>query len=216
MFEPAGPVAREIEELTIWLSILGAVVLVAVLVAIAVALWRRTPDDVPRKPDASGISGPRWLVLGGGVVLPLTVVVVVFAWTLETMRDIPSTAPDDALVVNVTGNQWWWQVDYPDHGIALENELHLPTGRPVALHVESADVIHSFWIPALGGKVDAIPGRSNLMVVTVDRVGEYSGQCAEFCGLNHSTMTMTLVAHRPADFSAWIAANQVDVGTEVP
>jgi cytochrome c oxidase subunit 2 len=105
---------------------------------------------------------------------------------------------------------WWWEVRYSDpktgRDIVLANEIHLPAGRPVYLSLNSNDVIHSFWVPALGGKVDMVPGRQHGMRVQVDRPGRWRGQCAEYCGEQHARMALFVVADAPADFDAWLAA----------
>jgi cytochrome c oxidase subunit 2 len=105
----------------------------------------------------------------------------------------------------VRGWQWWWEFRYPDLGVVTANELHLPAGRPVVLHLEGPDVIHSFWVPQLGGKRDVTPGRLNRITLTPDAPGEYWGQCAEFCGASHANMGMRVFVRTAADFDAWVA-----------
>lgn len=118
--------------------------------------------------------------------------------------------PDDALVVNVTGIQWAWQFSYPGLGPdgadvqAPINELHIPTGRKVLFRLHSPDVIHSFWIPKLGGKTDVMPGHNNTMWLKADEPGTYAGQCAEFCGRSHADMRFRAIAQSPEEFDAWL------------
>jgi cytochrome c oxidase subunit 2 len=116
----------------------------------------------------------------------------------------------EELRVRVTGEMWWWRVAYLDRaGKAVvhdANELHIPAGRPVVLELESADVIHSFWVPRLSGKLDMIPGRRNLMRIQADRPGVFGGQCAEYCGGPHALMGFTVVAHEPAEFARMMRA----------
>jgi cytochrome c oxidase subunit 2 len=114
-----------------------------------------------------------------------------------------ASPPHGSLSVEVIGHQWWWEIRYPELGITTANELHLPVGRPVSLSLKSADVIHSFWVPRLGGKRDLVGGKVNHLVFTVDEPGEYPGQCAEFCGASHANMRLTVIAQSPADFEAW-------------
>jgi cytochrome c oxidase subunit II len=121
------------------------------------------------------------------------------------MRSVPTTAPPEALVVEVVGHQFWWEVRYPDERITLTNELHIPVGRPVNLRLTSADVIHSFWVPALGGKIDLLPDRTNTLVLQADEPGEHRSRCAEFCGLQHTNMHLTVVAEPEERFAAWVA-----------
>ncbi len=216
MFDAAGPAAREIEELTLGLLVMAVLVFVGVLAAIGWAL-RRHPDGrlAPELHAPSGISGrgPRLLVLGGGVVLPTIVIVVVFGWTVETMRDLAADTPPQPLTIELTGHQWWWEVRYPDEGIELVNEIHVPVGRAVVLRIESSDVIHSFWVPSLGGKMDAIPGRTNRLAMSADRPGDFTGQCAEFCGLEHARMALTVTSHAPEDFASWVTDRRSFDGT---
>jgi cytochrome c oxidase subunit 2 len=111
------------------------------------------------------------------------------------------------LVVRVTGAQWWWKAEYSDNTPALRlttaNEIHLPLGRPARIVLQADDVIHSFWVPNLAGKEDLIPGRLNVMTITPRRAGVFRGQCAEFCGLEHALMGLTVTVEEPAAFEAW-------------
>lgn len=140
--------------------------------------------------------------------MPLVVLVVVFGATVHAMRDIPTTASEDALMVDIVGHQWWLEVRYPDERITTRNELHIPVGRRVVLRLSSADVIHSFWVPELGGKMDMLPDGTNTLVLQADKPGEYHSQCAEFCGLHHADMKLRVVAE-PADrFAVWVATQR--------
>ena len=141
--------------------------------------------------------------MGGGVVLPVVVIGVMFAATLVAMRATPTTADADGLVVEVTGHQWWWEVRYPAQDVVTANEIHIPVGEPVTFRLTSADVIHSFWVPRLGGKRDLLPEDVNTLVLRADEPGRYSGDCAEFCGLQHALMGITVIAHDRAEFDAW-------------
>jgi cytochrome c oxidase subunit II len=117
-------------------------------------------------------------------------------------------APQQALRVRVTGHQWWWRIEYEagrGRWIETANELHLPMGVPVALELRAADVIHSFWIPNLAGKMDMIPGRINSMTVTPGKIGWFRGQCAEFCGTQHANMALVAKVEQPGEFSRWLA-----------
>ncbi|MBW3669323.1 MAG: cytochrome c oxidase subunit II, partial [Actinobacteria bacterium] len=156
-----GPIAEEIAGLTWFLTVLGLVVYLLVLVLFVVPMWRRRRAAADEPDPHAGESVPaatanRWIVLGG-VVLPVLVLPVALGVSVATMRDLPFDAPSDALVVDVTGHRWWWSVHYPDHGVTLANEIHIPVGRPVELRLASTDVIHSFWVPKLAGKIDALP-----------------------------------------------------------
>ena len=186
---------------------LGAAVFVVFAVVLAVGLFRPRPGDAPEAgPQPARRFGP-WMV-GGGVALPLVVITVVFGATVRAMQTVPTATPSGALVIDVVGYQWWWEVRYPEEGITTANEMHIPVGRPVALRLTSADVIHSFWVPALGGKLDLLPDRTNMLVLEADEPGAHLNRCAEFCGLQHTLMGMDVVAEPPEAFAAWVARRQ--------
>jgi cytochrome c oxidase subunit 2 len=201
VLNPEGPVARAMADLW-WLMFgIGAAVFVLVMALLAVGLFRRRePGDAPAGDDRVT---RRFIVLGG-VALPVIVVLVVLAATVATMRHVPNRAPAGALVIEVVGHQWWWEIHYPEQGVTTRNELHLPVGQPVAVQLTSADVIHSFWVPALGGKLDLLPDGVNTLVLQADSPGEHLSQCAEFCGLEHADMVLTVVAESPDQFGAWV------------
>jgi cytochrome c oxidase subunit 2 len=200
--DPKGPVAAGILDLY-WLMLwLGAAVLVVFGIALAVALTRRPQEG---DADATQRRLDRW-ILGGGVVLPVVVLVVVFGATVYAMRVLPDEPGDDALRIEVTGFQWRYEVSYPDAGVQVTDELHLPVGRPVALHLRSEDVIHSFWVPELAGKLDMLPDGTNVLVLEAAEPGTWGARCAEFCGLHHTTMQMTVVAEPADEFERWLAA----------
>jgi cytochrome c oxidase subunit 2 len=110
------------------------------------------------------------------------------------------------LRIHVTGVQWWWRVFYPEEQVTTANEIHIPTNRPVELLLDTNDVIHSFWVPRLHGKVDMIPGKTNTLVLQADTPGEYVGECAEFCGTQHARMHLRVIAQSPEEFDAWLQA----------
>ena len=110
----------------------------------------------------------------------------------------------------MTARQWQWEVSYPDTGVRLRDELHIPAGAAVDLHLTSEDVIHSFWVPRLGGKLDMFPGRTNVLRLQADEPGLYYGQCAEFCGTGHAHMKFTVRAHAPDEFDAWLEGATAD------
>ena len=203
--DPQGPAAAAIADLWWVMFALGAAVFAVVVGLLAAALVRRPP---PTGDAPSETGGPRGWIVGGGVIMPSIVLVVVLVATVSAMRFIPDRAPDDALVVEIVGHQWWWEVHYPEQGVTTRNELHLPVGRPTALHLTSADVIHSFWVPALGGKMDLLPDGTNTLVLQADEAGEHLSQCAEFCGLEHATMRLTVVAEPEEQLDAWLALQE--------
>jgi cytochrome c oxidase subunit 2 len=140
------------------------------------------------------------------------VLLVIAIPTIQVIFRTQGTASPQALEVVVRGYQWWWEFRYPALDVVTANELHLPAGRPVLLRLEGPDVIHSFWVPKLGGKRDVIPGRVNQIAMVPDTPGEYPGQCAEFCGASHANMLMRVVVDAPADFERWVAAQRAPAG----
>ena len=155
-----------------------------------------------------GDERPSRLILLGGVALPTVVLIIVLALTVRTMHTIPNAAPAGVLQIEVVGHQWWWEVRYPQHGIVTANEIHLPVGRPVEFLLTSADVIHSFWIPELGGKLDLLPEDINTLVLQSDTPGVYRSQCAEFCGLQHAKMGLLAIADPEERFNEWLEGEQ--------
>ena len=199
--DPRGPAAETIADLY-WLMVALSV---AVFLVFAVALWvalTRRPREADEATTRRRLN--RW-ILGGGVLLPLVVVVVVFAATIVALRELPDET-DDALRIDITGFQWRYEVAYPDADVELSDELRLPVGRPVALHLKSEDVIHSFWVPELGGKLDMLPDGTNVLVLQADEPGEWGARCAEFCGLRHTSMVMRVIAQPADEFDRWLAA----------
>jgi cytochrome c oxidase subunit 2 len=179
-----------------------------VLVLLGIGLFRRRPPEgVEPEPDEDDPGRVRRWVIGGGVVLPLVVIGIVLAATVGTMRDVSTAAPGGSLAVQVIGHQWWWEVRYPD-GVTSANELHLPVGRPVKVEVRSADVIHSLWVPALAGKMDALPDKANTLVLQADEPGVHHSECAEFCGLQHRHMKLVVTAEPEAAFTSWVSQQQ--------
>jgi cytochrome c oxidase subunit II len=202
--DPQGPVSEAMANL-FWLMLgLGGAVFVAVVVVLGLGLFRRRPVGEPQ-PDRQGRdSFGRWFVVGG-VVVPLVILVVVFGATVRAMRFVPTSAPPEALVIEVVGHQFWWEVRYPEQEVTVRDELHLPVGRRVNLQLSSADVIHSFWVPELAGKMDLLPARTNTLVLEADQPGVHTSRCAEFCGLEHTRMVLTVVAESEDRFAAWVA-----------
>jgi cytochrome c oxidase subunit 2 len=148
------------------------------------------------------------LVVGGGIVFPLVTLSVLLVYSLVRAAALHPADPAP-LRIEVVGEQWWWRVHYLDadgrRDFATANEIRVPVGRAVELELRSADVIHSFWVPVLAGKLDMIPGRTNVLRVRADRAGEFRGQCAEYCGGPHAAMALYVVAEEPEQFRRWVA-----------
>lgn len=200
VFEPHGPDAERLLTLTWILFIGGTVIFVGVMGLIGYALFAH-PDRMRR------LSGNQ-LVLWGGFVFPivtLTVLTVYSAWTTSVLTAAPREEP---LRVEVIGHMWWWEVRYPGEPgmpqVVTANEIRIPVGRPVEVTVSTADVIHSFWVPNLHGKIDLIPGHLNRRVFTAHEPAVMRGQCAEFCGAQHTWMAFSVVAEEPGRFEEWL------------
>ncbi len=141
------------------------------------------------------------------ISIPIILLVGLFVYSTFTMRSVDANSAN-ALQVNVIGHQWWWEYQYPSLGIDTASELHLPVGQPVRLKITGADVIHSFWVPELGWKQDAIPGHMNTMNLNLTQTGTFDGSCAEFCGSEHSWMRIRVIAQTQSQFNDWTKRQQ--------
>ncbi len=211
--DPKGEYAQTIFNLSWPVFLIAAVIGVVVFAIIGVLIVRfrerpgheETPKQVHGKPTLE-------IAL---TVLPAVLLAAIAVPTVKVLFDI-NAEPEDALVVNVTGQQWWWEFDYPsitgDDGLPLvtANEMVIPAGQQVRLNITSRDVIHSFWIPKLNGKRDAVPGRVHTWNLHADDPGEYWGQCTEYCGLSHTNMRMRVIALTSADYERWVAQQKTD------
>jgi cytochrome c oxidase subunit 2 len=212
---PAGPQAHHIHVL--WLIMLGvcAVVLVAVVVAVAAALWRSPRSDEHTAPDMRHMRAPEPR-LARGVAIALSIslagLLALMIASVVTDRALAQLPLKDGVAIEVTAHQWWWQVRYEaDEGPLVfdtANELHVPVGRPVIVKLQSRDVIHSFWVPNLHGKKDLIPGRITTLQFRADKPGTYRGQCAEFCGYQHAKMAFVVIADEPQAYEKWLASQR--------
>ncbi len=186
-------------------------VIVETLLLIAIVRFRYREG----KPEPKPHHGHTLLEIAW-TLAPAVVLVFVAVPTVRTIFATAGEAPPDALQVQVIGHQWWWEYRYPGLGVVTANELRVPVGRPVQVSITSADVIHSFWAPALGGKRDAIPGHVNRIAFRADSVGDYSGQCAEFCGVSHANMRLRVLVDSDSAFQAWAILQQGGSAAVVP
>jgi cytochrome c oxidase subunit 2 len=197
--DPAGIEARQIARMSWMLFGFGTLVFLIVMAATAIAL--SGPPQLRRR------LASRRTIIGLGLVFPTVTLFGLFIGITSSARGLMADASTKA-DIKVTGEQWWWRVRYTTHnGATVEsaNEVRIPVGQPVIFELSSADVIHSFWIPALGGKIDMIPGRTTRLKLTAERAGIYRGQCAEYCGGPHALMAFKVVAMDPDDHAAWLA-----------
>lgn len=203
-FDTVGPVAEmqlDLFMLTFWLAI-GVFVLVAG--ALGYAVWRfraRSQDARALPPQTHGntILEVSWTIAPAILLIVIGIPTVRTIWQLEQrhFRD------EEVIEVNATGHQWWWAFEYPDLGIVTANELHIPTGTRIHLNLRSEDVIHSFWVPRIAGKKDLIPNQDNSLWIKSNEVGNFYGQCAEFCQTAHAHMRFRVIARPPEEFDAW-------------
>ncbi len=232
--QPAGPYAEKAYDLFVPVFWVAAVIFVVVEGVLVFFVWkyrhRKDREGIPPQVHGNTRLEIAW------TILPAIILAGVAVPTVTTIFELSREPEGNVLNVDVLGHQWWWEFAYPGEGIVTANELHIPTGRPVYLRLCAAGlgyggqvapsecqlgppdgppaatigdaVIHSFWVPELAGTQDVIPGRTNLMVLQADEPGTYTGQCKEFCGLSHSYMKFTVVAHEPGDFDAWVAGQR--------
>jgi cytochrome c oxidase subunit 2 len=194
---PKGSAARSVTDL--WWPMLAVATAVFVFVTgmllLAAARGRRKTEEQAQ-------ATPRWgepFIVVAGVVVSGAILVGFFLFSLAKVQALEDAGRRSKLTVSVVGHDWWWEVRYPN-GAVSANEIHIPTGERVRLALDTDDVIHSFWVPRLGPKIDMVPGLHNHLWLQAAEPGVYRGQCAEFCGLQHANMIIRVVADTPADF----------------
>ena len=206
--DPAGEEASQIAQLFRIMTIAGSLIWLAVVGLLLYAMRKQRPPLGEKRAGR--------LVIWGGAALPSLLLFLLLAyalWIMPGLRPFARAQTSSGLRIEVTGEQFWWRVAYrPAVGAAAilsANEIRLPVGERVEFRLDSTDVIHSFWIPALGGKMDMIPGRSNRLSLLATKPGTYRGPCAEYCGTSHALMAFTAVAMQPQEFRQWLAERSV-------
>ena len=207
----SGDKADSVVPLTWAVLIVSMVVVVIISLLLVGAVWRRPGLAVPspgaRLDVAREEGGLSWIWIGVGISSVVLLATVV--WTMAVLAKVTSPVARPSVTIEITGRQWWWQVRYlsadPSRIFATANEVHIPTGMPVKFELVGGDVIHSFWVPALGGKTDVIPGQTNETWLEAHAPGIYRGQCTEYCGIEHAHMGLVVVAQSPAAFESWWA-----------
>lgn len=204
---PSGAVAEK--QLSLIILSISIMVLVLVVVAIiftyVIIRFRARPGqekEIPVQVEGSHTLEIIW------TTIPIILLIILAVPTVMTTFSLAEEAPEGALKVNVTAHQYWWEFEYPEQGIVTGQELMIPTGERVYITLTSNDVIHSFWVPALAGKIDTNPGINNKMYIETDKPGVYDGRCAELCGAAHALMNFKVVAVEPAEFNSWVASMQ--------
>lgn len=220
MMSPAGPAATRIAHLG-WF-VLGVFLVVSVVMW-GLVLWtfaRRRGSLDTHLPWNAG-ADQRWITVGG-FAIPVVVLATIFIVMLRTMNAFPMGGSEMGGMtadIRIVGHQWWWQVEYLDPQVARQtmtaNEIHIPTGQPVNIELRSYDVIHSFWVPRLHGKVDLVPGAVTRIRVQADVPGLFPGQCGEYCGPQHAHMAILVVAEAPADYARWLDHLRADATTPI-
>ncbi|HKO11939.1 MAG TPA: cytochrome c oxidase subunit II [Acidobacteriaceae bacterium] len=208
-FNTHGPAADRISHLSWLMTILFLVTIAIMWVLIAWASVRRRGTLEEHAPiDAGG--GQGWIAVGG-LLIPLAVLCLIFVLGLKLLASFPIHDPMNQHAIKpdivVIGHQWWWEVHYVDgpmdEHFTTANEIHIPVNQPVMFELRSQDVIHSFWVPSLHGKVDLIPGHPNYVQIEASHAGNYTGECAVFCGEQHAHMRLLVVAQSPEEYQAW-------------
>jgi cytochrome c oxidase subunit 2 len=214
MMAPEGPAASNLANVGWWIFI-SFTVIAAIMWALIlwISVRRRGKLEEHAPVDVGGGQGWIWI---GGFAIPFVILAATFVIGLESMAAFPlggrHQGPDHEMppaAIRITGHQWWWQIDYvgssPTEHMRTANEIHIPVGRPVDIDLTSSDVIHSFFVPALHGKVDLIPGQMNRIRIEASQAGVFRGRCAEYCGAQHAHMELLVVADAPAAYEAWLA-----------
>lgn len=182
----------------LWWDLAIFVIVEAILLVAIFRFRERDPEAVPPQIRGNARFELAW------TIAPAIVLTFIAFPTVAAIFRTQAAPPPNALRVRVIGHQWWWEFEYPDLGIATASDLHLPVGQPAVLELSSPDVIHSFWVPQLGGKRDTPPGQVNRLLLTPSASGEYPGQCAEFCGVSHANMRHLAIVQPAAEFRAWV------------
>ena len=203
--DPHGSNARQAARIAWVLLWGGASIFALVMALVAYAILE--------SPTRRAWLGRRAFVIGAGIVFPVAALSALLFYTLTVFGVLASSRGAAPLRIEIVGQMWWWRVRYLDADgatvLVTANEMHIPVGRTIEFALESADVLHSFWVPNLGGKLDLIPGRVNVLRLDADRTGVFRGQCAEYCGAQHAKMAFYVVAHTAAEFDAWLAAQRL-------
>ncbi len=204
-FGYAGPVARDQGDLFLfifWIAVFVFIVVEGAIIYAAIRYRRRDDDKIPKQVHGNTKLEITWTVVPSIVIAIIAVPTIIGIW--EQQRGAP-TDQGDILEVEAIGHRWWFEFRYPNQEVVTANEMHVPVGRPVNIKLASQDVIHSFWVPKLAGKVDMVPLNDNLVWFIAEEPGIYDGQCAEFCGIAHAHMRFRVIAHPEEDFQNWVA-----------
>ena len=203
---PASVEADKIHTLFNYFNIAaaGMLLLVIFLIVYICIKFSRKKSDTDEPVQTSHSKMLEGAMIGG----PVLILIFFFYQTLTVMNAVSPAVPKDRQPdIVITGHQWWWEVNYPGAHVVTANEIHLPVGRRLLMQMRSADVIHDWWVPELGNKMDLIPGQSNYLWLDINKPGKYIGTCSEFCGAQHAWMRINVIAQTENDFNKWLAEN---------
>ena len=207
-FSPKSDVANDIQDLyklIFWIATAVFIIVETALLYAVIKFRRRPNDEMPKQIHGNTAMELTW------TIIPALILIAIAIPTWNTIFKI-AVIPDDAYMINIVGHQWWWEATYPGivdgkevpgEGPVTANEIHVPLDRTIGFTLETADVLHSFWIPQLFGKQDLVPGRVNTLWFTPEEEGRFLGQCVEFCGISHANMRLEMIVDSPEDFAAW-------------
>ena len=205
ILDPQGPIALRESNLFWFILVVSSVVFVIVISALLYSIIRFRGR--PGAPEPVQLHGNTKLEIGWTIV-PSLVLLGVLVMTITTVFQIQQPASANTITVNAIGHQWWWEFQYPDEHFVTADEMWIPTGTVVHVNLISNNVIHSFWVPQLGGKTDVIPGHDNAMWLQADSQGWFRGECAEFCGTQHAHMDFLVRAVSNSDYQSWVQRQQ--------
>lgn len=196
---PVSQAAVDIKELTWFLIIMSSSVVLITVILLILAIRKRDFKDKKR------FNPQEKFILWSGLFIPTIILIFTLIWSLQSSLKIGQMNQEEAaLNITVIAHQFWWEVKYPDHGIITANEIYVPVGTNVKFALSSKDVIHSFWIPNVHGKLDMLPDHETYITMNISKPGRYRGQCAEFCGVQHALMAFPLIALEEKDFNQWL------------
>lgn len=201
IFEAASPQAEKINRLGYgFLSAAVGILLLVVVLTVYITIKFRSKANTSEPRQITGNNKLEIVMVG----FPMILVIIFFFWSLSVMNAVNPDRGNHRPDIIITGHQWWWGAVYPGSQVIAANEIHLPVGKQLLLQLNSADVIHDWWVPSFGAKMDMIPGVNNYLWVTINKPGVYEGTCSEFCGQQHAWMRIRVIAQTPVDYHQWL------------
>ena len=200
-FDAQGPVSEIQKNLflfTFWIAVIVFIVVEGAILFVTFR-YRRKNDELPVQTHGNLKLEITWTIIPAIIIVIIAIPTVIGIWQTQVMPD-----EEDSLVINAVGHQWWFEFNYPSEEVVTANELHLPEDTNVIVNIESQDVLHSFWIPKIAGKVDMVHNHENHLWIKADNPGLYYGQCAEFCGVAHAMMRFRVIVHTNEDYQNWL------------